>query len=412
MDFSISRELQEFKVRIREVVENELKPHDNVIEQTGRIPRSGLEAIRKQGLFGSSIPKEYGGLGLDMLGNCVVIGEIAKAHIAYFYTYSMNVHIATKGIELYGTEAQRRRWLPGLATGRVVGSFALTEERAGSDAAAVQTIALREGDNYALSGRKRYITNAPIAGLFTVFAATGSDGGRRRISAFVVERETPGLRIGDAFPMAGGNGAVQAEVIFENCRVPAENRLGEEGDGFAVAMQALDIGRICWAAYCVGAAEQLLEMTLNHLTQRHQFGKPLAANQGVQWMLADMASELHGARLVCYDAAFRYDHEPSNRARLGATAKLVASEMASRMADRTVQLFGGEGYRKDRPIERIWREVRVVRILEGTSEIMRHIIARELFRDTTDKPDAFCGPSRPAYDPAVETDGSSSGVGS
>ncbi|MCW5748697.1 MAG: acyl-CoA dehydrogenase family protein [Alphaproteobacteria bacterium] len=380
MDFDLPDHLATLIADVRRLVRDELQPHDAAIEETGRIPDRALDAIRRLGLFGSHTPKAYGGLGLDMLGNCLVIGEMAKAHIAYFYTYSMNVHIASKGIELGGTEEQRRRWLPDLASGRRIGCYALTEDGAGSDAAAVQTTATRRGDAYVLNGRKRYITNAPIADLFTVFAATGTDGARPRISAFVVEKGTPGLGIGGIFRMAGGNGSLHAEVVFENCTVPAANRLGTDGDGFAIAMRCLDAGRINWAAYCVGAAERLLDMTVHHLATRHQFGKPLIDNQGLQWMLADMALDLKAARLVCHEAAWRYDREPQQRAAIGAMAKLAASEMAFRMADRAVQLFGGEGYRKDLPIERIWRELRAIRILEGTSEIMRHIIARDLAR--------------------------------
>ncbi len=381
MDFSIPDDLNQIKAKVRRMVDTELKPHDQAIEETGHIPPQALDAIREMGLFGTLIPAEYGGLGLGMLGNCLVIEEMAKAHIAYFYTYSMNVHIASKGIELYGSAEQRRRWLPDLASGRMIGCFALTEEGAGSDAAALKTTAVRNGDHYVINGRKRYITNASIADLFTVFAATGGDETRRQISALVVTRDTAGLRIGKVFAMAGGHGTLQAEVIFEDCRVPVENRLGKEGEGFALAMQSLDAGRICWAAYSIGAAEQLLGMAIAHLTERHQFGKPLADNQGLQWMLADMAADLHAARLVCYDAAWRYEREPAKRTEIGAMAKLIASEMVSRMADQTVQLFGGEGYRKDRSIERIWREIRVIRILEGTSEVMRNIVARELLRE-------------------------------
>ncbi len=381
MSFAISDDLRELQRNVRRMVEERLKPHDAAIEAEGRIPEEALDAIRELGLFGSHTPAAYGGLGLDMLGNCHVIEEMARAHIAYFYTYSMNVHIASKGIELYGTEAQRRRWLPELASGRVIGSYALTEEGAGSDAVAAKTNARREDGAYVLNGRKRYITNAPVAGLFTVFAATGTDKkGRPALSAFVIERDTPGLAIGEVFQMAGGRGAYHAEVVLTDCRVPIDHRIGEEGEGFAIAMSGLDAGRINWAAYCVGAAQNLLDMTIDHLTTREQFGRPLADNQGIQWMLADMVAELHAARLVCYDAALRYESEPENRPLVGARAKLIASEMAGRIADQSVQLFGGEGYRKDLPIERIWREVRAIRILEGTSEIMRHIVARDTLR--------------------------------
>jgi acyl-CoA dehydrogenase len=315
-----------------------------------------------------------------MLGNCLAIEEIARAHIAYFYTYSMNVHIASKGIELHGSEAQCQRWLPGLASGRTLGCYALTEEGAGSDAAALQTTAIRRGDSYILNGAKRYITNAPVADLFTIFAVHSGDGAKRKISAFVVEKGTPGLRIGKIIPMAGGRGAFHSEVFFDDLSIPLENRLGKEGDGFAIAMRCLDAGRINWAAYCVGAAQHLLDLASAHVRERHQFGRPLANNQGIQWMLADMAADLHAARLVCYQAAWQYDLEPQRRASAAAMAKLTASEMVGRIADNALQLFGGAGYRKDEPIERIWREVRAIRILEGTSEIMRHIVARAMLR--------------------------------
>ncbi len=382
MDFAIPRDLAIWKEEVRQFVDQELKPHDAEIEESGEIPARALDGMRRLGLFGTHTPREYGGLGLDMLGNALTVEEVAKANIAYFYTTSMNVHIASKGIELDGSEAQKKRWLPELASGRIIGSYALTETEAGSDVAGLRTTALRDGAQYVLNGAKRYITNAPIAGLFTVFARTGAaDSGHRGISAFLVERDAPGLRIGAVQPMAGGRGAKHAEVIFEDCRVPAANLLGAEGQGFVTAMKCLDAGRLNWAAYCVGAAQQLLDMALAHTTGRMQFGRALADNQGVQWMLADMAAELHAGRLVTYEAAWRYEREAHRRPQIGAMAKLVASEMACRTADQTVQLFGGAGYRKDLPVERIWREVRAIRILEGTSEIMRDIVAKHLVRE-------------------------------
>ncbi len=383
MEFSIPESLVSLRKSLRHLVETQLKPHDVAIEETSEIPPQALDAIRAFGLYGSNTPQRYGGLGLDMLGNCFAIEEMARAHIAYFYTYSMNVHIASKGIELHGSEAQRQRWLPRLASGRALGCYALTEEGAGSDAASLRTTAIRRGDSYVLNGAKRYITNAPVADVFTIFAAQPDTSARPKISAFVVERGAPGLRIGKVIPMAGGRGAFHSEVFFENLSASLESLLGKEGEGFAIAMQCLDAGRINWAAYCVGAAQQLLEAATAHVKERHQFGKPLAKNQGIQWMLADMAADLHAARLVCYEAAWRYDREPQHRASVAAMAKLIASEMVFRVADSTLQLFGGAGYRKDEPIERIWREVRAIRILEGTSEIMRHIVARDILRNST-----------------------------
>ncbi len=381
MDFAIPDDLATWKEEVRRFVAAELTNHDGAIEESGEIPPGALDGMRNLGLFGTHTPKRYGGLGHTMLGNALTIEELAKAHIAYFYTSSMNVHIASKGIELDGSEAQRLKWLPELTSGRLMGAYALTEAEAGSDAAGLRAQAARDGGQWVLNGAKRYITNAPIADLFTLFVRTGTDQGPGGISAFIVEAGTPGLEIGQRFAMAGGRGAHHAEVILEDCRVPAGNLIGAEGAGFATAMKCLDAGRLNWAAYSVGAAEGLLEIATGHLLTRHQFGKPLADNQGLQWRLADMATELHSARLVAREGAWRYDREPERRPRIGAMAKLAASERVSRLADETVQLLGGAGNAKDLPVERIWREVRAIRILEGTSEMMRHIVAKHLLRD-------------------------------
>jgi len=372
-------EIARVRDEARRLVEGELQPLDRTIEETGRVPPEAIDALRRGGFFGLNTPRKYGGLGLDMAGTCVAIAELAKAHIAHYYTAGVNVHLASKGIELDGSEVQRRRWLPELASGRLIGAFALTEEEAGSDAAAIRTTAVSEGAHWVLRGRKRYITNAPIADLFTVFAASdpgrGAHGG---ITAFLVEKGTPGFSIGAITPMTGGRGSFHSEVILDGCRVPADRVIGEVGRGFQTAMKCLNAGRVIWAAYGVGAAERLLALAVGHLTIRRQFGRPLADNQGLRWVLADMAADLHAARLVARDAAIRYDAEPERRPEICAMAKWISSEMVFRMADRTVQLFGGAGYSKDSPIERIWRDVRVIRILDGTSERMREIVARHL----------------------------------
>lgn len=360
------------------VVQSALQPHDRAIEETGQIPASALEALRGAGFFGLNTPREYGGAGLDMLGTCASIAELARAHIAYYYVAGVNVHLASKGIELDGSPAQRRRWLPELASGRMVGAFALTEAEAGSDAAGLRTTAVRDGESWVLNGTKRYITNAPIAGLFTLFAATEPGAGARGITAFLIERNTPGFAVGAVNRMVGGHGSLHAELELQDCRVPASHVLGAPNQGFAIAMRCLNAGRVIWSAYSVGAAEHLLELALGHVTTRRQFGRPLSDNQGLQWQLADLAADLHAARLVAHDAAVRYDAEPARRAEVGAMAKLVAGEMAFRVADRTLQLFGGAGYSRDLPIERIWRDLRVIRILDGTSEILKTIVARHL----------------------------------
>jgi acyl-CoA dehydrogenase len=324
-----------------------------------------------------------------MLGSCLAIEELAKAHTAFYYLSGVNVHIGSKPIELAGSEALKRRWLPELASGRTIAAFALTEQEAGSDAAAIRTVARRDAaGGYVLAGAKTYITNAPVAGLFTVFATLDPALGAKGVTAFLVEAGTPGLEIGRTIEMAAGRGSTHAEVMLDNCRVPAENRLGEEGTGFALAMRCLDAGRAHWGAYCVGAAQRLLDLAVERASTRETFGRRLREHQGIEWMLADMAASVHAARLVAYEAAWRYDQDdPGERTRAAATAKLIGADMVQRVADAALQIFGGAGYSRDLPIERIWRETRVVKILDGSSEMMRRIVARDLFR-TADRRNA------------------------
>jgi alkylation response protein AidB-like acyl-CoA dehydrogenase len=382
VDFALSPELERWQQCVRGFVREELQPHDAQVEATGEVPEAALAGLRRMGLFGTNTPVLYGGLGLSMLGSCLAIEEIAKAHVAFYYLSGVNVHIGSKPIELAGSEALKRRWLPALAAGRTIGAFALTEIDAGSDAARLRTTARRHGaDHYVLDGRKIYITNAPQAGLFTVFATLDPALGAKGVCAFVVEAGTPGLRIGRATEMMAGRGSSHAEVVLEACRVPAENLLGGEGGGFPLAMRCLDAGRTHWGAYCVGAAQRLLDLAVARASSRETFGQRLREHQGIEWMLADMAAAVHAARLVAYEAAWRYDHgSPAERTRAAATAKLIGADMVQRVADTTLQIFGGAGYSKDEPVERIWRETRVVRILDGTSEMMRRIVARDLFR--------------------------------
>ena len=383
MDFTLPPPLRRWQSEVRRFVRNELQPHDDAIEQRGEVPRSALAGLARMGLFGTNTPAAYGGLGLSMLGSCLATQEVAKAHVAYYYLSGVNVHIGSKPIELAGSEALKRRWLPELASGRTLAAFALTEVEAGSDAARIATTARADGaGHYVLEGRKTYITNAPEAGLFTVFATLDRTLGSKGMCAFVVEAGTPGLAIGRTIEMAAGRGSRHAEVILDGCRVPAANLLGQQGEGFALAMRCLDAGRTHWGAYCVGVAEQLLDLAVARAGGRTTFGRPLRDHQGIEWMLADMAAAVHAARLVAYEAAWRYDHgTPAERTRAAAMSKLIGADMVQRVADTTLQIFGGAGYSMDQPIERIWRESRVVRILDGTSEMMRHIVARDLFRE-------------------------------
>jgi acyl-CoA dehydrogenase len=381
MNFQLPDELAIWQNRVREFVRTELQPHDPFIEETGVVPEAAMAGLRRMGLFGTNTPKQHGGLGLSMLGSCLAIEELAKAHTAFYYLSGVNVHIGSKAIEFYASVDVRDRWLPELATGRVIGAFALTEPEAGSDAARIATTVRKDGTHYILNGKKTYITNAPVAGVFTAFATHDPAAGAKGISAFAIDAATPGLRIGRVVEMTAGRGSAHAEVIFEDCRVPRDCLLGEEGQGFGVAMRCLDAGRTHWGAYCVGAASQLLSYALDHVSLRETFGRKLRDHQGIEWQIADMQAQLHAARLVAYEAAWRYDQgDAAARTAAAALSKYIGADMVQRIADTTLQLFGGAGYSKDLPIERIWRETRVVRILDGTSEIMRQIIARHAFR--------------------------------
>lgn len=383
MNFELPADLAIWQNRVRNFVRTELQPHDSSIEETGRVPESAMAKLRQMGLFGCNTPKEYGGLGLSMLGSCLAIEEVAKAHTAFYYLSGVNVHIGSKAIEFYARDDVRNRWLPELASGRMIGAFALTEPDAGSDASRITTTAKRDGpSHYILNGTKTYITNAPVAGVFTVFATMNPAAGAKGISAFAVGAKTPGLRIGRTVEMAAGRGSDHSEVIFEDCRISSDCLLGAEGEGFAIAMRCLDAGRTHWGAYCVGAATQLLDYALQQVSKREAFGRKLRDHQGVEWTIADMAASLHASRLVAYEAAWRYDqNDASARTAAAALSKYTGAEMVQKVADNTLQLFGGSGYSKDLPIERIWRETRVVRILDGTSEIMRQIIARDTIRN-------------------------------
>jgi acyl-CoA dehydrogenase len=378
MDFSMTAEQKRLKEETRQFIEQEVQPFEEKIDREGKIPTEILEKFKKRGYFGTNTPKEYGGLGLGMLGNCLIVEELGRTSIAIFYTVSMNIHIGSKAILLAGSEEQKRKYLPPLAKGELIGCYALTEPEAGSDPASMHTRAVREGDKFIINGKKCFITNAPIADVFTLFAVTDQKAKTsQRITAFIIEKDTDGLSIGKIHQMCGGRGSYHSEVILKDCAVPARNVIGEIGKGFIIAMKCLDDGRTNWAAYSLGATERLLEMSVRYAKERIQFGKPIGANQAIQWMLADTKAELQAAKMLTYNAAWKYDQgiiEPDD----SAMTKLITSEMVWRAADMAVEVHGGLGYCKDLPFERILRDVRIIRALEGTSEIMRLVVARKL----------------------------------
>jgi len=366
---------------ISRFVRERLMPNESEVADTDEIPAKLVAEMRELGLFGLSIPEAYGGLELTMEEEALVAFEIARTSPAFRSLIGTNNGIGSQGIVIDGTEEQKQRYLPRLAAGDIIGSFALTEPGAGSDAASLRTSAVRDGDDYLLNGTKRYITNAPEASIFTVMARTDAEKrGAGAISAFIVEKGTPGLSLGKIDRKMGQKGAHTCDVIFENCRVPAGNLIGgKEGVGFKTAMKVLDKGRLHISAVCVGAAERMLDDALHYAMDRQQFGKPISEFQLVQAMLADCRTEIYAARCMVLDAARRRDagEDVSTEA---SCCKLFASEMCGRVADRCVQIHGGAGYVSEYAIERFYRDVRLFRIYEGTSQIQQLVIARNMIK--------------------------------
>lgn len=369
---------------VKRFVRSKLVPAEPILADTDEIPPALVDDMRELGLFGMCIPEQYGGLGLTMEEEALVAFELSWTSPAFRSLIGTNNGIGSQGIIIDGTAAQKEKYLPRLASGELIASFALTEPDSGSDAASLRTSAVRDGEVYVLNGTKRYITNAPEAGVFTVMARTDPEvKGAGGISAFLVEAGTPGLNLGKRDIKMGQKGAHTCDVIFENCRVPAENLIGgQEGIGFKTAMKVLDKGRLHIAAVCVGVAERMLSDALAYAMDRKQFGKPIADFQLIQAMLADSRAEIYAARSMVMDAARRRDagEDISTEA---SCCKLFASEMCGRVADRTVQIHGGAGYISEYAVERFYRDVRLFRIYEGTSQIQQLLIARNMIKAAT-----------------------------
>jgi acyl-CoA dehydrogenase len=366
---------------IERFVRERLIPREAEVAETDVIPDDILQHMRGMGLFGLTIPEEYGGLGLTMEEEVLASMALCRASPVFRSIAGTNNGIGSQGIVIDGTEEQKKHYLPRLASGELIGSFALTEPGAGSDAGSLTTAARRDGDHYVLNGAKRYITNAPQAGVFTVMARTDPKSrDAAGVSAFIVERSTPGLNVGKPDRKMGQRGAHTADVVFDNVRVPATNLIGgKEGMGFKTAMKVLDKARLNIAAVSVGAAQRLLDEALDYALDRKQFGQPIAEFQLVQAMLADSQAELYAARSMTLDAARKRDSGQSITLE-AACCKLFASEMVGRVADRAVQIHGGAGYMQEYAVERLYRDVRLFRLFEGTSQIQQLVIARNLMR--------------------------------
>ena len=364
---------------IRRFVAERLRPLEAQVEADDRVPDAVVQEMREMGLFGLSIAEEYGGLALTMLEEAKVAIELGRTTPAFRSNFGTNVGIGSQGLVMAGTAEQKAEWLPRIASGEIITSFALTEPDVGSDSGAVKTRAVKDGDMYRLSGTKRYITNADRADLFTVMARTSDDPGARGVSAFLVPRSLPGVSIGHPEKKMGQKGAKVADLNLDDVPVPAANRLGAEGEGFKIAMRVLDRGRLHIAAVCVGVAERLIADCVAYAGERRQFGKPIAEHQLIQAMIADSKTESLAARALVLETAASKD-AGTDVVMESAAAKYYASEMVGRVADRAVQIYGGAGYIADYGIERLYRDVRLFRIYEGTSQIQQIIIARETMK--------------------------------
>lgn len=369
---------------IRKFVERDLEPISQQVEEDDRIPEEVVQKMKELGLFGISIPEEYGGLGLGVLGECIAYEELSKTNLCFRTRVATNNGIGSQGIVIDGTKEQKRKYLPKIASGEWTACFALTEPDAGSDAAAIRTRAELKGDHWVINGRKHFITNGDIADVATVFAVTDPEKrARGGITAFIVERTFPGYHVGKIEKKMGLRGSHTAELVFEDCIVPRENVIGGDamiGQGFKTAMKVLDKARLTMGASAVGAAQKLLELSARYAKQRVQFGRPIAEFQAIRFMLADMATQIYAARNMVYHAAWLRDTTGSPVTKEAAMVKLFCTEMVNRVADMAVQIHGGMGYMKECPVERFYRDVRLMRIYEGTSEIQKLVISREVLK--------------------------------
>jgi len=384
MDYELPEAMRLMVDTVRRFVKKDLEPISQKVEEEDRIPDNVVQTMRELGLFGLSIPEAYGGLELGVLGECLVYEELSKVNACFRTRIGTNNGIGSQGIVIDGTEEQKQTYLPRLASGEWIGCFGLSEPEAGSDAANVQTTAEQKGDVWILNGRKHFITNGDIADLATIFAVTDkSKRARGGITAFLVEKSYPGFFVGAIERKMGMRGSHTCELIFDGCEVPVGNVVGGSsmiGHGFKTAMKVLDKGRLTMGASALGSAQRLLELSLDYAKQRVQFGQPIADFQAIRFMLADMATQIYAGRQMLYHAAWLRDQKGTAVIKEASMVKLFCTEMAGRVADVAVQIHGGMGYMKDFPVERYYRDLRLTRIYEGTSEIQRLVISRELLR--------------------------------
>ena len=377
MNFELTTEQREMRELVRKFAKEEIAPRAADIDETDTFPRDIVRKMGQLGLMGLPIPEEYGGVGADFLSYMLAIEEISYASAALGVILAVHTSVGSFPILYFGTEAQKRHYLPKLTSGEYIGAFALTEPGAGSDAGGIRTKAVRDGDDYVLNGGKIFITNGGEADVYCVFAVTDPKRGNRGVTAFLVNRDTPGFHIGKKERKMGLNGSATAELLFDDARVPVENRLGQENEGFVIAMRLLNGGRIGIAAQALGISRAAFDAANSYVRQRKQFGQEVFQFQGVQFMLADMATKIEAARWLVYHAA-QLKEEDRDCAREASMAKVFATDTAMQVTTDAVQLFGGYGYVKEYPVERYMRDAKVTQIYEGTNQIQRIVIARHL----------------------------------
>ncbi|QNB46741.1 acyl-CoA dehydrogenase [Thermanaerosceptrum fracticalcis] len=379
MNFRLSEEQELIRNMVREFVEEEVKPQAADNDRNHRFPTELVARMKELNLLGIPFPEEWGGAGADTLSFAMVVEELSRGCASTGVIVSTHVGLGCQPIYEFGTEAQKEKYLKPLASGEKLGAFCLTEPSAGTDAAAQKTTAVLSGDHYILNGSKIFITNGGQADIYIVMAMTDQSKGTKGISAFIVEKEFPGFQVGQIEDKLGIRASQTAEIIFNNCKVPKENLLGKEGEGFKVAMKALDVGRVGIAAQALGIAQACLDAAVNYAKERQQFGKPIASFQAIQWMIADMATQIQAARHLVYNAAWLKDQgEPFSKE--AAMAKLFASETAMQVSIKAIQIHGGYGFTTHYPVERFMRDAKITEIYEGTSEVQRMVIAGQVLR--------------------------------
>jgi butyryl-CoA dehydrogenase len=377
VDLSLNEEQRMVRDMVHDFAQKEIAPNATQVDRSEEFPGENIRKMAELGLLGLPYPEKYGGGGGDYVSYAIAVEEIARACGSTALIYAAHVSLGCGPIYYFGTEAQKQKWLPHLCSGRGLGAFGLTEPEAGSDAGATRTTAVHDGDFYVLKGSKMWITSGAIADIVNCTAKTDPGAGTRGISCFMVEKGTPGFIPGKNEPKMGLKGSVTSALSFENCRVPAENLLGKEGEGFRQMLITLDGGRISIGAMALGLAQAAFDEATHYARQRVQFGQPIGKFQAIQWMIADMATEIDAARLMIYRAAAMKDAgKPFTKE--AAMAKLYASEVAERAAFKAIQIHGGYGYSREYAVERIYRDQRLCSIGEGTSEIQRLVIAREV----------------------------------